>query len=67
VGHYVSSRCAVCGRMEALERHRRNEHFIETQGGLWIHLGECLAQWADADEAQRTDWSVQAVRWRDAS
>jgi len=52
--------------MEALERHRRNEHFIETQGGLWIHLGECLAQWADADEAQRTDWSVQAVRWRDA-
>jgi hypothetical protein len=45
----------------------RDEHFVEVPGGIWIHLGECLARWNRADRDQRTAWSVQAIRWREAS
>jgi hypothetical protein len=67
VRQYVLSRCAVCGCLEAVEPSRRDEHFVDARAGIWVHLGDCLAQWTAADDAQRTEWGVQAIRWRDAS
>jgi hypothetical protein len=45
----------------------RGQHFVEVPGGVWIHRGKCLMRWNDADVDQRTEWSVQAIRWREAS
>jgi hypothetical protein len=61
------SRCGVCGTLEAVDSPDRDGHFVEVAGGIWIHRGECLVRWNDADPDQRTEWSVQAIRWRDAA
>ena len=61
------SRCGVCGTVEAVDFPRRDEHFAEVPGGIWIHVGECLARWNAADDEQRVDWSVHAIRWREES
>jgi hypothetical protein len=60
------SRCGVCGTLEAVDFPDRGEHFVEVPGGIWIHRGECFVRWNDANADQRTDWSVQAIRWREA-
>ena len=41
--------------------------FVAAHAGAWVHLGDCLAVWTAADDAQRTAWDVQAIRWWDAS
>jgi hypothetical protein len=61
------SRCGVCGTLEAVDFPQRDKRFAEVPGGIWVHLGECLVRWNGADDDQRTEWSVQAIRWRDAS
>jgi hypothetical protein len=60
------SRCGVCGTLEAVDFPDRGDYFVEVPGGIWIHRGECLIRWNGADADQRTDWSVQAIRWREA-
>jgi hypothetical protein len=64
---HTLSRCGVCGTLEAVDSGHRDEHFVEVPGDIWIHRGECLSRWGGADDDQRTEWSVQAIRWRDAS
>jgi hypothetical protein len=60
-------RCGVCGALQAVDFPYRGEHFVEVPGGVWIHRRECLRRWNDADLDQRTEWSVQAIRWQEAS
>ena len=60
-------RCAVCGGLELEPLPGRDRVQAEPSPGIRVHAADCLVIWNAADDAQRIEWGVQAVRWREAS